>query len=45
VNIVNEMASDAASRKLLRSIMMKDLAETVIEVMREAEKTGCADWL
>ena len=42
---VNENPGDAAARKLLRSIMMKGLAGTVIEAMRGAEKAGCADWL
>ena len=40
-----EIAGDAATRKLLRSIMMKGLAATVIEAMRGAEKAGCSDWL
>ena len=45
VNIVSDIPGDAAKRKLLRSIMMKGLAATVIEAMRGAEKAGCADWL
>ncbi len=38
-------AGEAATRKLLRSVMMKGLAATVIEAMRGAERAGCADWL
>jgi len=45
VSSVSEQAGDAATRKLLRSVMMKGLAGTVIEAMRGAEKAGCADWL
>ena len=45
VSRVSDQAGDAATRKLLRSVMMKGLAGTVIEAMRGAEKAGCADWL
>lgn len=45
VGKVSEVAGDAATRKLLRSIMMKGLAGTVIEALRGAEKAGCSDWL
>ena len=45
VSKVSEVAGDAATRKLLRSIMMKGLAGTIIEAMRGAEKAGCSDWL
>ena len=45
VEAVNNIPGDAAMRKLLRSVMMKGLAGTVIEAMRAAEKAGCADWL
>ena len=45
VTNVSDQAGDAATRKLLRSVMMKGLAGTVIEAMRGAEKAGCADWL
>ena len=45
VTRVSDQAGDAATRKLLRSVMMKGLAGTVIEAMRGAERAGCADWL
>lgn len=38
-------AGDAATRKLLRSVMMKGLAAVIIESMRAGEAAGCADWL
>jgi len=41
----SDIPGDAATRKLLRSIMMKGLAAMVIEAMRGAEKAGCSDWL
>jgi len=45
VTAVSKVPGDAATRKLLRSVVMKGLAGTVIEAMRGAEKYGCADWL
>jgi len=45
VTAVNDIPGDAATRKLLRSVVMKGLAGLVIEAMRGAEKAGCADWL
>lgn len=42
---ISDTAGDAATRKLLRSVMMKGLAGCVIEAMRAAERAGCADWL
>ena len=45
VTAVSERPGDAATRKLLRSVVMKGLAGTVIEAMRGAEKAGCAEWL
>ena len=45
VAAVSEKPGDAATRKLLRSVVMKGLAGTVIEAMRGAEIAGCADWL
>ena len=45
VTAVSEQAGDAATRKLLRSVVMKGLAGTVIEAMRGAEQAGCAEWL
>jgi 3-hydroxyisobutyrate dehydrogenase-like beta-hydroxyacid dehydrogenase len=38
-------AGEAATRKLLRSVMMKGLAATVIEAMRGAQQAGCETWL
>jgi 3-hydroxyisobutyrate dehydrogenase-like beta-hydroxyacid dehydrogenase len=35
----------AATRKLLRSVMMKGLAAVVIESLRAGDRAGCADWL
>jgi 3-hydroxyisobutyrate dehydrogenase-like beta-hydroxyacid dehydrogenase len=45
VEWVSDIAGQAATRKLLRSIMMKGLAAVVIEAMRGAEKAGCPAWL
>lgn len=45
IDIVSDQAGDASMRKLLRSIMMKGLAGTVIEALRGAEKAGCKEWL
>lgn len=45
VEFVSEIPGDAAIRKLLRSIIMKGLAATIIEALRAAEKTSCQDWL
>jgi 3-hydroxyisobutyrate dehydrogenase-like beta-hydroxyacid dehydrogenase len=45
VTEVSETAGEAATRKLLRSIMVKGLAGCLIEAMRAAEKAGCAEWL
>ncbi len=45
VAAISEVAGDAATRKLLRSVMMKGLAALVIEAMRAGRKAGCADWL
>ena len=45
VSTVGSKAGDAATRKLLRSVMMKGLAGVVVEAMRAGEKAGCADWL
>lgn len=38
-------AGDAATRKLLRSVMMKGLAAVIIESLRAGEAAGCRDWL
>ena len=38
-------AGNAATRKLLRSVMMKGLAALMIESMWAAEQAGCAEWL
>ncbi|TQV72721.1 NAD(P)-dependent oxidoreductase [Exilibacterium tricleocarpae] len=45
VQIVSAVPGEAATRKLLRSVMMKGLAAVVIEAMRAGEAAGCADWL
>ena len=45
VAMVSATPGDAATRKLLRSVVMKGIAGSVIEAMRAAEIAGCADWL
>jgi len=44
-SMVSLQAGDAATRKLVRSVMMKGLAAVVIESLQAAEAAGCADWL
>ncbi|NQU64347.1 MAG: NAD(P)-dependent oxidoreductase [SAR324 cluster bacterium] len=38
-------AGDAATRKLLRSVFMKDLAAVMIEALSAAQKAGMSEWL
>jgi 3-hydroxyisobutyrate dehydrogenase-like beta-hydroxyacid dehydrogenase len=45
VERVSDVPGDAATRKLLRSVMVKGLAALVIEAMRAGEKAGCQEWL
>lgn len=45
VDAIGECAGDAATRKLLRSVMMKGLAALVIEAMRGADAAGLSEWL
>ena len=45
VEAIGVHAGEAATRKLLRSVMMKGLAALVIEAMRSAEVAGLSDWL
>ncbi|MGD9703453.1 MAG: DUF1932 domain-containing protein [Acidimicrobiia bacterium] len=45
VEAVGERPGDAATRKLLRSVMMKGLAALVIEAMRAADAAELSDWL
>lgn len=45
VEAIGTNAGDAATRKLLRSVMMKGLAALVIEAMRAAEIAELSDWL
>jgi 3-hydroxyisobutyrate dehydrogenase-like beta-hydroxyacid dehydrogenase len=45
VNRLDADAGEAATRKLLRSVMMKGLAAVIIESMRAGEAAGCSDWL
>lgn len=45
VAAVGERAGDAATRKLLRSVMMKGLAAVVIEAMRAGDAADLSDWL
>lgn len=42
---VSDAPGDAATRKLLRSVMMKGLAALVIESMAAAEREGLSSWL
>lgn len=45
VEAIGTHAGEAATRKLLRSVMMKGLAALVIEAMRAAEVADLSDWL
>jgi 3-hydroxyisobutyrate dehydrogenase-like beta-hydroxyacid dehydrogenase len=45
VETISQVPGDAATRKLLRSVMMKGLASLVIEAMRAGYAAGCEDWL
>ena len=45
ITVASEIAGEAATRKLLRSVMMKGLAAVIIESMRAGEAAGCATWL
>jgi 3-hydroxyisobutyrate dehydrogenase-like beta-hydroxyacid dehydrogenase len=38
-------AGEAATRKLLRSVMMKGLAAVIIESMRAGKAANCSEWL
>jgi 3-hydroxyisobutyrate dehydrogenase-like beta-hydroxyacid dehydrogenase len=44
VEVVGELAGEAAARKLLRSVLMKGLAAVLIESMEAAEAHGEGDW-
>jgi len=45
VEAISDEPGDAATRKLLRSVMMKGLASLVIEAMQAGHAAGCAEWL
>jgi len=45
VEAISQVPGDAATRKLLRSVMMKGLASLVIEAMQAGHAAGCAEWL
>ncbi len=45
VEAISEIPGDAATRKLLRSVMMKGLASLVIEAMQAGYAAGCEKWL
>lgn len=45
VEAISRVPGDAATRKLLRSVMMKGLASLVIEAMQAGHAAGCAHWL
>lgn len=45
VEAISNEAGDAATRKLLRSVMMKGLASLVIEAMQAGHAAGCEEWL
>ncbi|MBO8140806.1 MAG: NAD(P)-dependent oxidoreductase [Firmicutes bacterium] len=44
VEVVDGRPGSAASRKLLRSVVMKGMAAAVIEGLRAAQRFGCEDW-
>jgi 3-hydroxyisobutyrate dehydrogenase-like beta-hydroxyacid dehydrogenase len=44
VEVVGDQPADAATRKLLRSVVTKGLAALLIEVMRAATEAGLAAW-
>lgn len=45
VEAISGVPGDAATRKLLRSVMMKGLASLVVEAMRAGYAAGCEEWL
>jgi 3-hydroxyisobutyrate dehydrogenase-like beta-hydroxyacid dehydrogenase len=45
VEAISEVPGDAATRKLLRSVMMKGLASLVVEAMQAGYAAGCEEWL
>jgi 3-hydroxyisobutyrate dehydrogenase-like beta-hydroxyacid dehydrogenase len=45
VTSIGGVAGEAATRKLLRSVMMKGLAALVIEAMRAADAADLSEWL
>lgn len=45
ITLIQGNAGEAATRKLLRSVMMKGLAAVVIESMRAGEAADCSEWL
>ncbi len=45
VEAISEIPGDAATRKLLRSVMMKGLASLVVEAMQAGYAAGCEKWL
>ena len=45
VEMIGNFAGEAATRKLLRSVMMKGLAAAIIEAMEGAKAAGCSQWL
>ncbi len=45
VEVVGDQAGEAATRKLLRSVVMKGLAALLIESMEAAEQVGKSEWL
>jgi 3-hydroxyisobutyrate dehydrogenase-like beta-hydroxyacid dehydrogenase len=45
VEAISDIPGDAATRKLLRSVLMKGLASLVIEAMQAGHAAGCEEWL
>ena len=45
VESLGPVPGEAATRKLLRSMMMKGMSSVVIEAMQAGHAAGCADWL
>lgn len=44
VKVVDDQPGSAASRKLLRSVVMKGMAAAIIEGLTAAQRQGCEEW-
>jgi len=45
VEVIGDQPGAAATRKLLRSVLMKGLAVTAVEALRAADAAGCRAWM